>query len=302
VLTEDFVVLAIKIKRFFAQKIKFKFRYFNWFAKKYLFFCEILMETLFIGRNCIRLSETESTNTYAINLLKEVNVPDGTLIITKHQTNGRGQRGTKWLAEPGENITCSLVIHPKFLSLNEHFLISKIIALSIQKTIQNFLVTDKSEVKIKWPNDIMVKELKISGILIENSVQDYRIKNSVIGFGINVNQSSFGELNNIATSIFCLNKTISNCDEIINLICSYFESYYLKLKQKKYNSINEEYLNNLLHFNDLFQYQENDTGNLLLGKITNVENNGWVNIETLPDLEIKKYSLKEITFLNTLIT
>jgi len=255
------------------------------------------METLFIGRNCIRLSETESTNTYAINLLKEVNVPEGTLIITEHQTNGRGQRGTTWVAEPGSNITCSLIIHPDFLTLNEHFLISKIIALSIQKTIQDFLITDKSDVKIKWPNDIMVKGLKISGILIENSIQDARIKNSVIGFGINVNQSTFWELNKIATSIFCLNKRKSNCDEIINSVCSYFESYYLKLKQNKYNSINDEYFKQLLHYNEIFQYKEIDSGKMLSGKIVNIENNGWIVIETFPDNEIKKYSLKEISFL-----
>jgi BirA family biotin operon repressor/biotin-[acetyl-CoA-carboxylase] ligase len=257
------------------------------------------METLFIGRNCIRLSETESTNTYAINLLKEVNVTEGTIIIAENQTKGRGQRGSYWLAEPGENITSSLIIHPEFLSLNEHFLISKIIALSIQKSIKDFLLTDKSDIKIKWPNDIMVKGHKISGILIENTIQDTRIKNCIIGFGINVNQTSFGELNNIATSVFCLNKRKSNADEIINSVCSYFESYYLKLKQKKYKPINEEYLENLLHYNVLFQYNEIASDKIILGKIVDVENNGLIVIKTVPNNEIKKYSLKEINFLKT---
>lgn len=257
------------------------------------------METLFIGRNCIRLNETESTNTYAINLLKEVKVPEGTLIITENQTKGRGQRGASWLAAPGENITCSLIIYPEFLSVNEHFLLSKIIALSIQKTIQHFLLTDKNEVKIKWPNDIMVNGQKISGILIENSIQDSRLKYSVIGFGINVNQTSFGELNDIATSLSLYNKQKLNCEIIIQYLCEVFESYYLKLRLNKYQLINDTYLSNLLFFGTYFQFKDFTTGEISIGKIINVENNGVICIAISPKHEIRKYSLKEIIFLKT---
>lgn len=254
------------------------------------------METLFIGRNCIRLSEIDSTNTYASNLLKEVNVPDGTLILTEHQTNGRGQRGAHWMAEPGSNITCSLIIHPNFLTLNNHFIISKIIALSIQKTIQDILPTVKNDIKIKWPNDILVKHQKISGILIENIIQETKIKSSIIGFGINVNQHNFGELQESATSLFNLCGEKFDINMILNKVCSYFEAYYLKLKKSNYLSIHEEYFSNLFLTKTTFSFNDLLTNQTQNGRIIDVESNGLIVIEITPDLQQKKYALKEISF------
>ena len=125
------------------------------------------MNTLFVGQTMINLAETDSTNTYANNLLKQGLVNEGTVIITEHQTKGRGQMGNTWLAKKGENLTFSVVLHPVFLSADKQFYLSKITALAVFNTLTEFIDASQHDIKIKWPNDILVNKKKIAGILIE---------------------------------------------------------------------------------------------------------------------------------------
>lgn len=116
------------------------------------------MQTLFIGQNRINLDEVDSTNTYAIAMLKSVKLPEGSLIITKKQTAGRGQRGNTWLAEQGVNLTFSVVLHPKFLSQENHFYLSMISSLAVFKALTECLNLSQADIKVKWPNDILVRK------------------------------------------------------------------------------------------------------------------------------------------------
>jgi len=254
------------------------------------------METLFIGKNCIRLGETESTNTFAINLLKNNNIPDGTIILTDKQTNGRGQRGNSWHSEPGMNIICSLILHPKFISVIDYFLLSKITALAIQKTIQYFINNSNQPVQIKWPNDILVSGKKICGILIENTIQQNNLKNSVIGFGINVNQIHFSENLPDSISMAKIASTTFNNELILEKFCSLFETYYIKLKNLKMSLINEEYLKNLYGFSQLILIKEVYPNQLLKGQIKEVKNDGEL-IFLLDDNSERNYRFKEIQFI-----
>ena len=253
------------------------------------------METLFVGKNCIRLNEIESTNTFASELLKNNNVPDGTIILTEKQTKGRGQRGNEWHSEPGLNLICSLIIHPGFLSVNEHFLLSKISALAIQKTLLFFLNNTIQSIKIKWPNDLLVNDKKICGILIENTLQQNNLKNSVIGFGINVNQVSFPDNLPDSVSMAKIASTSFEKELILEKFCSFFETYYVKLKNSKISFINEEYLKNLYGFNQLISIIEVSSNQLLKGKIKKVKNDGEL-IFLLEDYSERKFRFKEIAF------
>lgn len=256
------------------------------------------METLFIGRNCIRLLETASTNTYAINLLKEQQLPEGSVVITDRQVAGRGQRGNQWISEPAANITLSIILYPNFLNLNNHFLLSKIIALSIQKTILHFLKNDKFNIKIKWPNDIMADNLKISGVLIENSIFQGRIKNSIIGIGLNVNQRNFGsnELIHKATSLNTLTQELFDIQDVLNVLYSFIEAHYLRLKNNtNFEKINQEYLKNLLHSGEYFTFNEAATSQKKEGYLLNVLNNGELVVR-LKNGELKNYLFNEIQF------
>ena len=152
------------------------------------------METLFIGRNIIFLPQVNSTNSYAIEMLKNVNLAEGTLVHTAEQTEGRGQRGSVWKTEKTSNLTASLVLKPTFLDLkNQHYLY-QISALACYDALAELLDSSQFDIKIKWPNDILVNKQKIAGILIENNISNTQLSWSVVGVGFNVNQTIFDRL------------------------------------------------------------------------------------------------------------
>lgn len=198
------------------------------------------MDTLFIGQNHIHLDEVDSTNSYAISLLKNVNLTEGTLINAKHQTKGRGQRGNLWNAVAGQNATFSLIVRPTFLNENQLFYLSKCAALALYDVLAYFLNTGHFDIKIKWPNDILVNGKKIAGVLIENVLSGRQLSWSVAGIGLNINQTSFSDGLN-ATSIKSCTGQDHDIMLAIRYFCTAFEGYYLQLKNKSFNSINENY-------------------------------------------------------------
>ena len=152
-----------------------------------------------IGKVVLSFPELDSTNEYALKVLSKTRPIEGTVIITDFQTAGKGQIGSKWESERGKNLTLTCIIYPNFLDLIQQFLLTCIASLSVRQTIASIL--DHRDVKIKWPNDILVDQKKICGILIQNSVMAGKIQNSVIGIGINVNQSFFSQDLTSATSL-----------------------------------------------------------------------------------------------------
>lgn len=143
----------------------------------------------------VRIDTTASTNTYAKSLTApdtgEGDVP--TVVITDNQTEGRGQRGNTWHSEPGMNLTFSLVVYPSWMSAARQFELSMLVALGLVETLRQYIDEEHHPewLKIKWPNDIYYGDRKIAGILIENVIGENAIERSVIGIGLNVNQTRF---------------------------------------------------------------------------------------------------------------
>lgn len=254
------------------------------------------METLFIGKNILFLSEVESTNTYAMNLLRNVNVIDGTVVNTDRQTNGKGQRGALWLSNSALNITSSIILKPQFLSINQAFFLSKISALSVYDVLTDILGNSQYDIKIKWPNDILVNQSKISGILIENVFSGNHIQHSVIGVGLNVNQAEFADFERLATSIKKLTNKDFDKNEVLKLLCVKLEKWYLKLKEQKFSLINDCYKSNLYGMNHVLSFL--DTNNeLFKAEIIDVTNNGKLVLKT-ENLKQIEFEVKELKFLN----
>lgn len=198
------------------------------------------METLFVGRNIIFLPEVDSTNSYAISLLKNVNVVEGTVVYTKHQTAGKGQRGNNWNAEPASNTTASVILKPSFLELKKHFILYQIAALACYDVMAELLNNSQIDIKIKWPNDILVNEKKIAGILIENVINHHQINFSVIGIGINVNQKTFEQAPNASSLSLMIGREFDT-EIVLKNLCVHLEKYYLMIKNDKAERINELY-------------------------------------------------------------
>lgn len=122
------------------------------------------------------------------NSAMPADAPHGYCLMALEQTAGRGQRGNSWEAAPGQNITMSLMLRPEAMRAVEQFRISQAVALAVARTVRELGV---DRVTVKWPNDIYVGDMKICGILIENSLAGPMITRSVAGIGLNVNQREF---------------------------------------------------------------------------------------------------------------
>lgn len=253
------------------------------------------MKTLFVGQNCIYLSTIHSTNSYAIELLKETKPPEGTLIYTFEQLNGRGQRGNTWHGEPTKNGAFSYIFYPSFLQADEQFLLTQVTSLAVADLMAELLQsTDKmQEIRIKWPNDIYVGNQKIAGILIENSLRDKNIQHAVIGIGININQTSFSNQFN-ATSLALITKKELDLKGVMNRLCDFMEARYLQLKTNKQAILNNAYLERLYRLNEWHWYQTGES--CFEGKIKGVSSIGKLEVE-LRSGEQVSFNLKEIQFL-----
>lgn len=221
------------------------------------------METLFIGRNLIFLPEVDSTNSYAMNLLKNVNLPEGTVVHTAYQTQGRGQRGSSWNAEPASNITASLILKPLFLNIKNHFFLYMISALACYDTMAEILNNSQFDIKIKWPNDILVNKKKIAGILIENNILNNQINACIVGIGINVNQTTFDTIIQ-ATSIKLLTADIFPVNHVLDRFCYNFEKYYILLKNGKSDTIMENYMDHFFGLNTWMLFEIKNVVKLLM--------------------------------------
>ena len=133
----------------------------------------------------VRLDSTPSTSSYLASVADTL--PHGAVVVAREQTAGRGQRGNSWEAEPGANLTFSMLLRPDGIRAAEQFGLSEAVALGIAATLQEYL--PEAEVRIKWPNDIYAGNRKICGILIENLLLGSEIRRSIAGIGINVNQT-----------------------------------------------------------------------------------------------------------------
>ncbi|WP_065219807.1 MULTISPECIES: biotin--[acetyl-CoA-carboxylase] ligase [Butyricimonas] len=138
------------------------------------------------GFKILEYEELDSTNNQAEKLGWGV-LEDKMVVLTRKQTQGRGQIGNRWESEPGKNISMTVVFRPKALAAGEQFAISMVIALGTCDFISRYA----EECSVKWPNDIYVEDKKISGILIEHSIMGAYVGGSLCGIGVNVNQECF---------------------------------------------------------------------------------------------------------------
>ena len=238
------------------------------------------------------MHEVDSTNTYATNLLRNVNVAEGAIISTHNQTQGKGQRGAVWNSEIGSNITISCILKPHFLSIKNTFYLSKISSLSIYDVLTELLPNSQFDIKIKWPNDILVNQKKIAGILIENNFNRDILQHSVIGIGINVNQMAFKDLQQTASSLKILTNQAFNTTELLEKLCQHIEKWYLKLKALKFSEIDEQYLNQLFGLDQLclFTDLENRT---FRATIVGINSDGKLILKHAND-ELHYYEVKEV--------
>ncbi len=235
----------------------------------------------------------DSTNNEALRQLQTA--PELTFFASEFQTKGRGQKGNHWESAKGENLTFSILIKPNFLPIGKQFVISQIVTLALKK----YFDTIKLNVRIKWPNDIYIGDNKICGILIENHFSDVNLSASIIGIGININQTIFDSGAPNPTSLkletgreYLLNRELENFSKI-------FTDFYISLKENSrsdyFKNIEFDYLKSLYRFGEFHKYENLKTGKLFIGKIIGLNENACILIES-EDGTVESYAFKEIKY------
>ena len=133
----------------------------------------------------------DSTNSYLQNLLDKGEDVADNVVVTDFQTSGKGQGKNVWQSETGKNLLFSIALDMSCLKAEDQFLLTQIVSVSMINVLKNYL--PEENLFIKWPNDIYYKDKKIAGILIKNEIKGMMLGTSIIGIGLNVNQTTFDE-------------------------------------------------------------------------------------------------------------
>lgn len=246
--------------------------------------------TLFTGKNLIELDSIDSTNNYAKELLSSSRPPEGTVVWAKEQFAGRGQMGNSWVTEPGQNLTLSFILYPVFLEAEKQFFLNMAIALAIKDFCEFAL---KDEIEIKWPNDIYYHDKKLGGVLIENGINGNKIASSVVGIGLNVNQSNFSADIPNPVSFKQISNTTFNIRTLVNELSVYIEKYYLQLRQLHFNFLDKAYTESLYRYQQTHEFKKGDT--IIRGEINGVTKEGKLIIHS-GGKELK-FGFKEVEYI-----
>lgn len=239
----------------------------------------------------IKLGTVESTSSYLAEHILDNG--HGTVVTTREQTAGRGQRGNSWEAEPGKNLTFSILIKPQHIKASQQFYVSEIISIAIVDILQKHIHGKK--VLIKWPNDIYINDNKICGILIENSLIGNCIDRSIAGIGININQREF--LSDAPNPISLVNITgkETNLEIMLDDVCRQILSYFNKYDNaSEFSKLHERYCGVLWRRDGLHPYRDCSTGETFYASIANIATNGMLTLH-LSDNSRRIYSFKEVT-------
>jgi len=220
----------------------------------------------------IKLDAIDSTNSFLKKKMNNQEIDDFTIVYSQNQFQGRGRTTKEWISEPNKNIAFSLFKRFKKSELRHLFHLNVIASISILELLKKYNVRDAS---VKWPNDIMVKNKKISGILIENIIKKNNLINSVIGIGINVNQEKFPDLM-CATSIINETRISVEIDSLATDLTKIISSNF-KFLELNSNFYLDQYNNKLYNKKQTVVFK-NSIGKKQVGKIVKVDLSGNLTI------------------------
>jgi BirA family transcriptional regulator, biotin operon repressor / biotin---[acetyl-CoA-carboxylase] ligase len=245
---------------------------------------------MIIGSNILFFKDLPSTNAHASLLLKTNSLPEGTIIHSNYQSAGKGYAGNEWESEDGKNLLLSIVLYPSFVKPSDQFCISMAVSLGICDFIRRFI----PDCSIKWPNDIYIKNDKIAGVLLENTIIADHIEYSIAGIGININQEKFispapnpVSLRQITSKTYDLQACLIDLTKDLDI-------RYKQLIGGNAESVRKEYISKLYRLNEWSQFKDID--GQFTGRIKSIGDYGTLMIEN-QDMDIRGYAFKEVEFI-----
>ena len=226
------------------------------------------------------LDSCESTNTYIAS--QTPLMADGDVVAARTQSAGRGQRGNSWEAEPGANLTFSMLLRPAELAPARQFELSMAVSLAIVDVLDG-LLPDHLSAQIKWPNDIYVADKKICGILIEHSLSGSKIQHTIVGIGLNVNQRQFTSDAPNPVSLIQLNGRTTALEPLLQQLC---DTIIADTRRYDTAALRRRYFAKLYRGTGLHPYIDTDSGERFLAEIADVAADG----------QLRRYAFKEVAF------
>jgi len=239
-----------------------------------------------IGAQCIFLPEVDSTNNYVAKLLLIGELWHGTVILADVQTAGRGQRGNIWQSGSGKQFTASYYLETAFLSGHQASYLNKAVAVAVAEAVSVFIPTS---VALKWPNDILVSNKKIGGILIEGNIKASQLEYVIVGIGINLQHEE-----HLPSSTSFENEGVTvDARMFLDVLNTKLQVQFELLKSYGFQSIQRNYLDVLWRLNETQLITKAD-GSAFMGRIVDVDTEGSVVIEH--DYGVERFGLQEVKF------
>ena len=235
----------------------------------------------------LHFAEADSTNNIAKGLSPQAG--EAILITADYQTAGRGQRGNTWEAMPGKNLLFSLVLKPDSLPASEQFVICELISVALSHVLSAYT----EDIRIKWPNDIYCRDGKLAGILIEHDLCGTELSRTIIGIGLNVNQTRFeSDAPNPVSLAQILGHEV-NREELLTAICEEFLSL---LRTYERDSLHAHYNALLYRLNTPARYR--DAQGDFRATLRKVERDGRLILED-ETATLRSYLFKEVGYVIT---
>lgn len=224
-----------------------------------------------------------STNSALMDFSKK-DAKSWTVFWTSNQTNGRGYSGNHWESNKDQNLAVSVLIKTE-LTYQELIYFNQWISNVVRKVISSYVPSTF----VKWPNDIIAETKKVSGILVETYKHENQM-NIVVGVGINVNQTHFGELSK-AGSLASITGKNYDIEEILSDFLTEMQASFVQIEQKQWDKIHSDYLDYLFRKDRTSEFHiDNEFFN---GIIRGVDSNGLLMVE-LENSEVRSYYHKQI--------
>lgn len=222
-----------------------------------------------VGKVLQPLNTCSSTNEW----LKEHTMPHGTVVYTTHQQAGKGQRGHTWQDRPGENLALSILLSDLLLPVTKAFLLNKAIAIAVHDVVQALA---RHSITLKWPNDVMWRDQKLAGILIENQLQGERVSQSIIGIGINADVQAFGPDLPQATSLRLITGQAHPPTHLVDPLVAALRYRLTQLHEGDTKALDQAYQERLYHLGVVRLFRVN--GDWRYGTLTGVTHAGALQV------------------------
>ena len=234
------------------------------------------------------MQEVDSTNRF-LREMKECEEDTLTIAVADYQSAGKGQGTHTWEGEAGKNLLFSMMVNPRWVPVRQQFLLSEAGALAIKEALDDYT----EDITLKWPNDVYWNDKKISGTLIETSIDSKGIKRCIFGIGININQLEFkSDAPNPVSLAQILGHEVDR-EEVLQKIIEAFDRYYELLRRADYQDVSGIYHLSLYRRKGYHWYEDKD--GKFEGAFVEVEDDGHLILHDKKGV-IRSYAFGEIKY------